>query len=258
MSPQKRKRKLSKPGEALTEDEAKHILKSEGGVITFRELLIQIFWAALLSGSLAWAIYAGQATVWHLTLPLIAEYLACLVTVVVMNLFISNKDLGKESLACLRLLVILIVGGIVALYVSSIFHKTNFMDEINVRLDQAWSFVFDKQAHWAILVASLHSIRGVARNVFFLVKEGPPFLGPGMGCAMRIAILVLSVVIVPAFALLVLGILKDLGIRNIPHPKEWLSAVWLFWGLYTVAEFTTIWFLWDIQKKFKIKELIDK
>jgi hypothetical protein len=236
--------------EKLTALEAKHILKAEGGEISTRELIIQAVWILLISAALAWAIIKGNATAWHLGLPMIGEYLVCLLLIPILNLFYRHKELKKETMKCVTLLLILVIIGLSAIAIDARSNGDDFVAHFNLWMAKATDFVFGKEVHWAILIAAFHSAKGLWRNVIFLVKNGPPFLGPGMGCGMRVAVLVLALIIVPALAMFVLGILQDVGIRWRPS-ADWIKPVWLIWGLYLIAELTTLWFLWDIQSKLK-------
>lgn len=234
----------------LTASEAQHILKAEGGEISARELIIQAVWILLISAALAWAIIKGNATAWHLGLPMIGEYLVCLLLIPILSLFYRHPELKKETMKCIILLLILIVIGLYAIAVDARSKSNDFVTHFNLWMAKVTDFVIGKEVHWAILIAAFHSARGLWRNVIFLVKNGPPFLGPGMGCGMRVAVLVLALIIVPAFAMFGLGILHDVGVRWKPS-ADWIKPVWLIWGLYVVAELMTLWFLWDIQSKLK-------
>jgi hypothetical protein len=236
--------------EKLTASEAQHILKAEGGEITLRELIIQVVWTLAISAALAWAIIKGNATAWHLGLPMVAEYLACVLLIPILNLFYRHAELRKETMKCLILIVILLMIGLSALTVDARAKGNDIVSHFNLWMAKITDFVIGKEVHWAILIAAFHSARGLWRNVIFLMKNGPPFLGPGMGCGMRVAVLVLALIIVPAFAMFGLGILQDVGVRWKPS-AEWIKPVWLIWGLYVIAELLTLWFLWDIQSKLK-------
>ncbi len=60
----------------LTVDDARHLLKGEGGAITGAEFLLQIAAALVVAVLTARAIVVGEATVWHLLLPMVAQYIA--------------------------------------------------------------------------------------------------------------------------------------------------------------------------------------
>lgn len=234
----------------LTAQDARQILKAEGGEITLTELVIQLIWVLAIAGSLAWAIFKGQSTVWHLGLPMVAEYLVCVLFIPILNLFYRHPELKKETVKSIWLIAILAVCSFTALIFDARSNGNDLVSQFQLWITAATDFVIGKQAHWAILVAAIHAARGLLRNVRFLLANGPPFLGPGMGCGMRVAVLVLAVIIVPAFGMLILGILNDLGVRWKPSPDSF-PLVWLIWGLYVTAEVLTLWFLWDIQSKLK-------
>lgn len=234
----------------LTKKDARQILKAEGGEITKQEFAIQVIWILGIAGSLAWAIIQGNATVWHLGLPMVAEYLVCLVLIPILSLLYPHPELRKESMKSAWLIAILIVVGSITIAYEARAEGTDLMTQFQFWIAVATDFIIGKQVHWAILIAAFHSARSLWRNVKFLIANGPPFLGPGMGCGMRIAVLILSVILVPAFGMLILSILSGFGFHWKPSSDS-LPFVWLIWGLYVTAELLTLWFLWDIQSKLK-------
>jgi hypothetical protein len=142
----------------------------------------------------------------------------------------------------------MMVGGTMALVMDAHSTGSDLASQFQWRISQATDFVLGREVHWAILVAAFHAARGLWRNTRFLIANGPPFMGPGMGCGMRIAVLILAVILVPAFAIFGLAILQNIGVRWNPASDS-IPFVWLIWGLYVSAELLTLWFLWDIQRK---------
>lgn len=271
MNNQKSKRTESKKptgkksafNEKLTAAEAKHLLMTEGGEMTLRETLIQIAWALAVSGALAWAIVKGQATIWHLVVPLVAEYLCLVVALPLIYLYMRHPDLKSEFTKCSRallLFVIVIVGTIVG---RAIYLERPVIEQL--KTDSQWlsDWIINHQVHWALLVAVVHAGRSLRKSVRNLIEHGPPFIGGGMGCAMKIVVLVFAVIFVPVFGMLGLGILKDFGVRSFPPaswgpPQNWVAPVWVAWALLLIADLATVWFLWDIQSKLKQEGHLEK
>lgn len=242
--------------EKLTASEAKHLLMSEGGQMTGREALIQIAWALAVSFALFWAIWQGQATIWHLVVPLLAEYLCLLFSLPVLYLILRHPGLKDEFVKCttaIGLLVLVLSGVLIG---RSVYLKQPIMTQVDLDARWLWSWIVDHQVHWALLLAVFHAVRSLYKSVRFLLQHGPPFIGGGMGCAMKIVVLVFAVILVPALGMLVLGILKEFGVRSFPPkewgpPQNWIAPVWIAWALLLIADLATVWFLWDIQSKLK-------
>src|SRR5262245_52105098 len=81
----------------LTVEDARHILATEGGGFTVGALALQLLLVAIVAAFTARAIWIGNATVWHLALPMLAQYFALLVAVPFIQVFIRHPDLQKEA-----------------------------------------------------------------------------------------------------------------------------------------------------------------
>lgn len=246
----KRASRKSSFSREFTAAEANLILRAEGGQLTVRELVLQVLWTLALGVSLAWAIVAGNATVWHLAVPLVGEYLALLIALPLFSLFFRHPELAKESRKCYLFLGLTIGGVVVATGVRAHRGGHAFGDQLVGDSRMLFDWIVGSQMHWPLLVAIVHALRNLFKNVRFLVKHGPPFMGPGLGCAMRIVVIVFAVVLIPAAFLLIVSWLKDFGFQINPSP-EWFSPVWILFGLLLTAELATLWFLWDVQSKLK-------
>ena len=243
MSPRKQN------SEMLTLDDARQIVLAEG-LLSRSELIVQICWAFGIAGLLAWAILAGQATVWHLLVPMVAEYLVCIVTLPVLQLYYRNAHLKKESRACLRLIAAIVCGLAMACFVRSQMYERSFPAQFSSDWAVVWQWLTGYKMHWAIIAAAIHSSRNVVRSVRHLIRHGPPFMGPGLGCGMRIAIFFLAIVVVPAFGLLVVGVLNELGFGNLDI-RNWISPAWIIWALLLTAELATLAMRRDLQQRLE-------
>lgn len=225
------------------------MLMSEGGQISLRELITQLIWILAINGALAWAILKGHATVWHLVLPMVGEFVAYLVALPLLQMIYRNAHFKKESWQAVRTLLILSLA-LIGTLVGRAYH---FQQPLGVHIANdcraCFEWIVGAHIQWAILIAAFHAIRNVVRSVRFLVAQGPPFMGPGVGCAMRFVVGFLAVVLVPTVGLVLVGALKDFGINW--QPNVWLSPVWVIFGLLVISELTTLWFLWDTQSKLK-------
>ncbi len=255
--------KKSAFNEKLTAAEAKHLLMTEGGEMTVRETIIQIGWALAVSGALAWAIVKGQATVWHLVVPLVGEYLCLLVALPLIYLYLRHPDLKSEYVKCSRALVLLFIAIVGTIVGRAIYYEHAVIDQL--KTDSRWigAWIVDHQVHWALLVAVFHAGRSLHKSVRNLLVHGPPFIGGGMGCAMKIVVLFFAVILIPFFGMFVLSLLKDFGVSSFPPkewgpPQTWVAPVWIAWALLLIADLATVWFLWDIQSKLKQEGHLEK
>ncbi|MEQ1905505.1 MAG: hypothetical protein ABL888_15050 [Pirellulaceae bacterium] len=238
----------------FTVHEAQHLLTSTGGELTVREAVVEIIWSIVLAASLAWAIVVGQASLWHMLVPMVAEYLAYLLVLPLLALYFRHVELRKYSWESIRALLIVGVLLLIAGYVHSRYQQASFQGQLIRDLQIAWEWIYSHQIHWPILVASLHAIRNLWHSVQHLLKYGPPFWGPGLGCGMRIAVLFLAAFIIPTVSMFVAGTAKDLGIRWKPEPGTWQNIfTWLLWGLLLVADLAALAMRWDLQKRLKAK-----
>lgn len=241
-------------GKNITAREARIMLSAEGGELTWREMTIEVLWAVAMSASLAWAIAVGKATLWHLLLPMAGEMIAYLAALPFLSLLYRHPEIRKAALPCLRTLLILCAAAVVAVVVRARQAGTPFVAQWNGDTALVWNWIFSTQMHWPILIASLHMIRTATRSARLLVKLGPPFLGPGMGCGMRIAVLVLAAVIVPAFGMVLLGVAQDVAgswIKPVKEISATVALAWALWGCLLATDILMVWFRWDLQSKLR-------
>lgn len=242
-------------GKDITVREARILLSSGGGKLTGWELVMEGLWAIALSATLAWAIAVGKATVWHLLIPMLCELVAYLACIPVLSLFFRHPELRKVSWQCLRSLAVNASVAVIAVVVRSRLAGVSFTEQWNADTAILWSWIFGSQMHWPMLVASLHMIRNTTRSVQHLISHGPPFLGPGMGCGMRIAVMILAAVIVPALCIVILGFLKDINSKWLPALAPTIILAWALWACLLAADLCLLWFRWDIQSKLRKRGL---
>lgn len=236
----------------FTIHEAQQILRAEGGELTVHETVVQVLWTLFLFGSLAWAIIVGNATIWHMAVPLVVEYMTGVVGLPLLLPFFRHPELGREARKCLVLIAILLVAAVIATAVRSARGGLTWMEQL--RADGAFlqEWIFGHHLQWAMLISAVHMMRGLIRNARFLIRHGPPFMGPGMGCGMRFAVLFLALIIVPPCAMALAGLFK--GSSLFQHLPGWLlNPAWLLWSVLLVADLCYLWFRWDIQSRLKKK-----
>jgi hypothetical protein len=242
----------------FTVHEAQHILASEGGELTRTDLIVEAIWALAFSVALAWVVIAGEATAWHLLVPLFAEYLTCLVALPLIQVGLRHSELRQTACECIRAILIVAFIGAGAIWGQSLYRDTSFAQQWHSNLTLVLDWMAGRHLIWPILIASAHGLRNLARNVVFVLNHGPPFLGPGMGWGFRIAILVLASVLAPTCGFIVVSVLQDLNVIDKGLNKgftQWNGIVltWIVWACLLIADLTYLWFRWDTQTRLKQK-----
>lgn len=238
----------------LTVHEARQILSCEGGELTVSELIIEVAWALLLGGCLAWSIVVGKATAGHLLVPLAVEYLTCLAALPIITLFVWHPELAKPRREALWALGLGMVALVITLVVRSIQAGTGWLQQANSDGLYLWNQMLKTHLQWPIAVAALHALRNLRRTIGHLLEHGPPFLGPGLGCGMRIAVFALAGILVPGLGTFLLSVLKAIGINWNPE-WSWHNLAWVLWGCLLIADLCTLWFRWDVQNRLKKRGL---
>lgn len=232
----------------LSVADAQHLYRLEGGFLSTWQIVYQLASICIVHALVAWAVYSAQATIWHMLLPMVAEYYAYLLAVPVCQAFVRHVDLNTISHQCLRVLAVQVVV-IAAIGVGwPWLVGKNVFEHWTFGWEYAWQWVVGKQMHWPILLAGICSALNVQRNVGMLVKYGPPFAGPGVGCAMRAIIAFLAIVLVPAAAILI----GPLLLHYFPGLKSSLGTgtlIWLAWFIFLAADLGRLYLRWDIQRR---------
>ncbi len=96
----------------LTVKDAIHLIRSEGGKLSPLGFVFRLLLVVAVAIFTARAIVYGKATIWHLFLPLLGEYLVLLVSLPVINRIISDDRLRQDSRQSIRLLVAFIVAAV--------------------------------------------------------------------------------------------------------------------------------------------------
>lgn len=230
--------------------DAQHLYKIEGGHLSVSELLFRLASLTLVHILVARAIFLAQATIWHLVLPLVAEYFVYLITVPILQAFVRHAELKQISWQCLRILVIQLAVLIGLAFAWPLFTGQDLMQQWAWGWETAWAWVVGTQMHWPVLLAGVFAAINVKGNVDKLQKFGPPFAGPGAGCAMRAVVFFLALVIVPAAAIF----LGPLVMYLFPSLEAQIKAgaiVWLVWLIFTAADFGRVYMRWDIQRRLQ-------
>ena len=232
MPPRKSQRSPTAPlVNNLTVADARHIVNCEGGELTAGEVAFELITTAIVSGTIARAILVGDATAWHLFLPMLAQYFALLLVLPVIYLFIRHPGMRKDSVGAVRLLVALLVISAIALGIQSYRMSVPWRELLDDYLAQAYRWVIDAHMHWPILAAVAAILWQIPRRVRNLYVHGPPFSGIGLGCAMRFVIPLLGCCLLPFIA------------------SGEIPAVWVLWAVILLADVLALWMHWDLQTR---------
>ena len=241
------KNKWSKSSGNLVNDlsiaDARHIIKCEGGELTIGELLIEIATSLMVAGALARAIWVGDATAWHLFLPMVAQYLALIIAIPALYIFFRHPGLRKDVVGSLRLWAFMAIASGVAFAVQTYRSVVPWREQLSDNFTQAWRWIYDAQMHWPIVLAVAAILWGLPRRIRNLYEHGPPFSGVSLGCAMRLIVPLLGAFLVPFVA------------------SGELPVVWVLWAIILLADFLALAMHWDLQRrlrKFDAQQLKDE
>lgn len=177
------------------------------------------------------AIILGQATAWHLFLPMAGEYLVLLLSLPFINLMVLDKTLRQDTRRSIPWFVALIV--VPGLWIASQAFDQNHSWPEQARIE--WSLLINwitsHEMHWPILGASAAMLISLPGRVAAFHRNGPPFVGVSVGCAMRLIIPLLGCFLVPFIAA-----------GKIP-------IVWLIWTILLLSEVGALVMHWDLQRR---------
>jgi hypothetical protein len=217
----------------LTVADARHTLLLEGGGLTRGQLAFELLSVAIVAAFTARAIVVGNATAWHLVMPMVAQYLAILFALPPIYLILQHPDLRKDALGSLRLTIGIVIALAITIAVRARETGVPWQQQLNVDASAAWKWITDAKMEWPIAIASLGMLAALPGRVHNLYKYGPPFSGVSLGCGMRFVVLLLGFLVLP-------WALDD---RN--------RMAWTLWTMFVIAELLTFWMLWDIQQNLK-------
>jgi hypothetical protein len=217
----------------LSVEDARHLLKGEGGELTGAELVLQLASVAVVAFLTARAIIVGDASVWHLALPMVAQYLALIVALPFIQLIVRHPAIIKDAIAALRLWIgIAVVVGI-GVAVRAHDAQTAWQEQLRADATGLWRWIADAEMHWPVALAfvgMLVSLPGRVRNLF---EHGPPFVAVSLGCGMRFGVLFLGAAALP-WAL-----------------SNSRNAAWFLWALILASEALALGMHWDIQRRLR-------
>ena len=217
----------------LTVEDARHLLNNEGGELTSRDIATQIGWTLVVAATTARALWTGNATVWHLALPMVAQYLALIAALPLFYLFVREPGLRKDSWGAVRLWVGFAASLAVATLARAKSHEVDWQRQLHDDVLLAWRWIVDAQMQWPMAAAALNILQTLPGRIRNLQKYGPPFVGVGLGCAMRFVVLLLGCFIIPMAA------------------GSSTRMAWFLWAVIVLSDACALWMHWDIQSKLR-------
>jgi hypothetical protein len=217
----------------LTVEDARHLLGNEGGRLSWDELVVRVVTELTVAAMLAYAIWRGNVTAWHLALPSLAQYLTLLLVLPPIYLVFRHPDLRKDVMGAVRLNL-----GIAALVAAATAARTwhsqiGWTDQLASDAELAWNWIADAGVQWPILIAAVGAVLALPGRVRNLYKFGPPFVGVSLGCAMRLVVLLLGCFLLPMAM------------------SDSTRMVWFLWAVLLLAEGLALGMHWDIQRRLQ-------
>jgi hypothetical protein len=220
----------------LSVKDARHLLGGEGE-LEASQIVIRVISIIVVASTCAWAIWAGKATAWHLILPMVAEYFALLVGIVVAYVIVRHKDMRKEARNAFILLNLVACGFAVSVFVRASRQGISWPTMLENDLTEMWRLLRESHMHWPMLAATVAVFLDLPYRVGNLLRLGPPFVAVGLGCGMRVGIFFLGFFLLPF-------VVSGTKVTN----------AWILWGLLLLAEVLTLWMHWDLQKRLKARD----
>ncbi|MDZ4657708.1 MAG: hypothetical protein SH868_09055 [Bythopirellula sp.] len=214
--------------------DARHLIRTEGGEIAPTQIVIQTLSIVVVAATSAYAIWFGNATAWHLVLPMVGEYLALLAGIVVAYAIVRHPDMKKEARNSLILLIVLAGSIATTVMVQARRREIPWETQLQEYATELWSWITDHYMLLPILCATAGVLLDLPTRVGNLLKYGPPFVAAGLGCGTRAAMVFLSFFILP---FLVTGTER--------------SNAWILWGMLVLAETVALGMHWDVQRRLK-------
>jgi hypothetical protein len=217
----------------LTVGEARHLLAGEGGPRTLAQGAIDLASVAIVAAFTFRAISAGNATAWHLFLPMVAEYLTLMLALPMLYAVLQHPGLRKDGVQALRLWIGFFVVAAIVEGVRAHEHGVPWQKQLSADGAAVWRWIADAGMHWPMLAAALGMAVALPGRVMNLYNYGPPFSGVSLGCGMRVAVMFLGALALP-WAM-----------------EDATRMAWTLWTMILIAELLSIWMLWDVQKELE-------
>jgi hypothetical protein len=215
----------------LTVRDAVHLVRTEGGTLSRIQIAFRVATVVIVAAFTARAIVAGQATAWHLFLPMVGEYLVLLAALPVISFILHDETLRQDVRRSLSWLFAIALT--VSLWIASrsFDDGTAWTAQAKIELSRLCTWITSHQMHWPILGAMAAMIAGIPGRVAAFHRHGPPFMAVGIGCAMRLVIPLLGCFLLPLVA------------------AGKFPIVWVIWTILLLSELGALTMHWDLQRR---------
>lgn len=217
----------------LTVGDARRLLRHEGGPWSGWTMAWRAGLALALIGLTARAIGFGEATIWHLMLPLMAQLVALNACLPLMIVGMRASGLRREAWACWRNVVIGLAAAAVAIFVRSRLLDASWTDQAGTDLRGLWAWIVDHEMQWPTLLALAGMAASLPARVRQYQQMGPPFVSVSFGCAAQAVVMTLGLFALP----LLWG-----------HPT---GMTWALWSALSLADLLALYGLWDVQRRLR-------
>lgn len=222
----------------LSVADARHIVLMEGGDLDAKAFLFRALVVLGVAIASARAVWVGAAEAQHLITPMVAQYLVLLFAIPIAYAVCWHPAMRKDALGSLRLLLILAAIWAGIAWWRGGWNVAAILPQVRADSAVAWEWVYASGMAWPTLFSALGMLVELPGRVRFLYKHGPPFSAVGLGCAMRLLMLIFGV---------------TLGVFLIPAVEKWgpAAGAWALWLVIVLGDAGAVWMHWDIQRMLK-------
>ncbi len=232
----------------LTVGDARRLLLHEGGERSIIATVVDLGFILVTAALVAHAIAKWNATMWHLLLPLLAQYVALNTFIPILQSTYRLPNFQSTVYKCL----VNIAGWFVIAAVIVVWHAnsngTTLTQQLQADFETAWGWIFNHQMHWPIATAFVGFAVTLPAQFRACRDHGPPFVSVSFGCAIRILILFFFFYLSWMFLLAA------------PGSTEFTNnyGAWIIWGLLLLADLLAWYGLLVIRLRLERLEKTDK
>jgi hypothetical protein len=218
----------------LTVEDARKIMRLEGGALEPMTAAIALISIVLTGWLSARAIWVGSATVWHLLLPLLAQYFALLLALPIFQAHYRLPAVIPEVRKCWWSLGVIVGLLTIGVLVSGMREQRSWLEQLGWLWNWVVEAVMEHEMHWPMLSAMIGFFWALPGRFRNCRDEGPPFIAVNLGCGAKAVILLVGCFLLP----LVLA-----------TPRY---AAWWLWGVLLLGELLAFGMILDIQRRLRL------
>jgi hypothetical protein len=122
----------------LSVKDARRLLRLEGGELTLTELGLQLASSLVIAAFTARAILIGNATVWHLALPMVGEYVGLIGALPFLYVASRHPELRQPAMQCIRLWIGYAAALAITVGLRSYWHETPWQEQLVSDANVVW------------------------------------------------------------------------------------------------------------------------